>query len=126
MKIYKIAYYISTVLLTLLMLFSASMYLFNYEFAASAFKHLGYPVYIIYPLAIAKLLGLLAIWSNMSKSLKEWAYAGFCYDFILAWSAHYLAGDGAFGFALPAIIILLISYVSYKLINSEHKIEAIS
>lgn len=119
MKATKIIYYISTALLTALMLFSAGMYIFNNAEIASEFQHLGYPIYIIYPLAIAKILGLIAIWSNYSKTLKEWAYAGFFYDFILAWSAHYFAGDGAVGFALPAIVILIISYASYKTSESE-------
>lgn len=114
MKATKIIYYISTGLLTLLMLFSVQMYLFNYEQVVGFFKHLGYPAYLIYPLATAKILGLIAIWSDYSNALKEWAYAGFFFDFILAWSAHYFAGDGVVGFALPAIVILIISYVSYK------------
>ncbi len=115
----KIIYYISTGLLTLLMLFSAGMYFFNNTEIVKAFQHLGYPTYIIYPLAIAKILGLIAIWSDYSKALKEWAYAGFFYDFVLAWSAHYFAGDGAIGFALPAIIILLTSYITYKLTEND-------
>ena len=119
MKATKIIYYVSTAFLTLLMLFSAGMYIFNNAEIVEAFKHLGYPTYIIYPLAIAKILGLIAIWTDYSKALKEWAYAGFFYDFILAWSAHYFAGDGAFGFALPAIVILIISYVTYKMSDNE-------
>lgn len=118
MKATKIIYYISTALLTLLMLFSVRMYLFNHEMVVGFFKHLGYPSYLIYPLATAKILGLIAIWSNYSKSLKEWAYAGFFFDFVLAWSAHYFAGDGLVGYALPAIIILIISYGSYKKLES--------
>lgn len=114
MNINKIVYFVATILLTALMLFSASMYIFNHETIVKAFTHLGYPTYIIYPLAVAKILGLIAIWSDFSKALKEWAYAGFFYDFLLAWSAHYFAGDGAVGFALPAIIILVVSYVFWK------------
>ncbi len=107
----KIVYYAATVLLSLLMLFSAGMYVFNHAEIIKAFEHLGYPTYIIYPLATAKILGLIAIWSNYSKSLKEWAYAGFFFDFILAWSAHYFAGDGAFSLAIPALIFLAASYI---------------
>jgi hypothetical protein len=110
----KILYYISTGLLTVLMLFSAGMYIFNHLEIVKAFEHLGHPAHVIYPLAIAKILGLFAIWTNYSKSLKEWAYAGFFFDFVLAWMAHYFAGDGAIGLALPAIIIVLVSYFSDK------------
>ncbi len=33
------------------------------------------------------ILGLIAIWSNKSATLKEWAYAGFFFNFVLAFLA---------------------------------------
>ncbi|WP_405605461.1 DoxX family protein [Polaribacter sp. Asnod1-A03] len=114
MKTTKIIYYISTALLSVIMLFSAGMYLFNYETVSGFFTNLGYPTYIIYPLAIAKILGLIAIWFINSKSLKEWAYAGFFFDFVLAFFAHYMVKDGGYMSALVAIILLAISYITYK------------
>jgi len=114
MKTTKIIYFVSTGLLTLLMLFSAGMYFFNHAEVAKIFGELGFPTYIIYPLAIAKLLGLAAIWSNYSRSLKEWAYAGFFYDFVLALAAHISIRDGDQGFAIVAIVLLAASYISGK------------
>lgn len=98
-------------MLTALMCFSAGMYLFNYEMAAGFFTTLGYPTYIIYPLAIAKIFGLVAIWTNWSRSIKEWAYAGFFFDFVLAWAAHFKAGHGAFTLAGMALVLLFVSYL---------------
>lgn len=112
MKTTKIIYFATTALLTLLMLFSAGMYFFNHAEVAKIFGELGYPTYIIYPLAIAKILGLLAIWSNYSRSLKEWAYAGFFFDFVLALAAHMSVGDGEWAFAAIAIILVVASYIS--------------
>ena len=43
------------------------MYFFNHEEVAGMFTDFGYPTYIIYPYAIAKLLGLIAIWFIGSK-----------------------------------------------------------
>ena len=77
---------------------------------AQTFTNLGYPTYIIYPLAVAKILGLIAIWTNMSPKLKEWAYAGFFFDFVLALTAHLQAQDGEFLPALIAIVLLFLSY----------------
>ena len=57
MKKIKIVYYISTGLLTLSMLFSAGMYLFNNAEVATMFTSFGYPTYIIYPYAVAKIFG---------------------------------------------------------------------
>ena len=110
----KIIYLIATGLISLLMLFSAGMYIFNYEMVSETFIKLGYPTYIIYPLAVAKILGLITIWIVKSKTLKEWAYAGFFFDFVLAFFAHYMIDDGEHLPSLFAIILLLISYFFYR------------
>ena len=121
LKTVKISYYITTGLLTLLMLFSASMYLFTHEMAQQAFTSLGFPVYIIYPLAIAKILGLIAIWTNLSPRLKEWAYAGFAFDTMLAVVAHLSANDGQFAGALVGLLLVLASSFFYGKIEDENK-----
>lgn len=110
MKKIKIAYWITTVLLSLMMLMSASMYILKHETIKEAFTTLGFPTYIIYPLALAKILGVLAITTRKSQLLKEWAYAGFFYNFLLAFSAHISIGDGKFTGALIALVLLISSY----------------
>ncbi|WP_298478490.1 DoxX family protein [uncultured Maribacter sp.] len=110
MKTQKIAYWIATGLLTVLMLFSASMYFFQHEMIEGAFTSFGYPTYIIYPLAVAKLLGLVVILSNKGGVLKEWAYAGFFFDFVLAFFAHYMISDGQQTLAFIGLVVLLASY----------------
>ena len=81
---------------------------------AGFFESMGYPIYLIYPLAIAKIFGLLAIWGNFSKCLKEWAYAGFFYDTVLAFFAHYMVSDGQHLFAVIAFFAVLTSYFTGK------------
>ncbi len=56
-----------------------------------------------------KILGVIAIVSKKSDTLKEWAYAGFFLDLILATAAHYDAGDG-FGLSAIAFVPWAISY----------------
>ncbi len=107
----KIIYWISTGLLTILMLVSASMYIFNNEMASESFIKLGFPTYIIYPLAIAKILGVIAILTKKSQTLKEWAYAGFFFNFILGASAHLYINDGEF---IPVVVAILFLMTSYK------------
>ena len=111
MKRNKIIYYIATSLLTLLMLFSVSMYFFKHDEVSSMFTEFGYPTYIIYPYACAKLLGLFAIWNPKFNILKEWAYAGFFFAFVLAFFAHYMINDGGQVTALVALLLLLASYI---------------
>lgn len=112
MKTRKITHYISTGLLSLIMVMSAGMYLFNHDVVSQSFANLGFPTYIIYPLAIAKILGLVAIWTGASKSLREWAYAGFFFNTLLATTAHMSIGDGEFAPALAALVLVLVSYFS--------------
>lgn len=114
MKRDKIIYYITTGILTVIMLFSVSMYVFNNEAVQEMFTGFGYPTYIIYPLATAKLLGLFAIWNPNFKILKDWAYAGFFFNFILAFFAHYMIKDGGQTVALVALVSLIISYIYNK------------
>jgi hypothetical protein len=117
MKVNKIIYYLSTSLLTVLMLFSASMYIFNNEVIGQMFTSFGYPIYIIYPLAIAKLLGLIAIWNTKFSALKEWAYAGFFFDFVLAFFAHKMINDGEEIGAVLALLLLIVSYIYNRKVN---------
>ena len=109
----KIIYYVSTGLLTVMMLMSVGMYIFKHADVAAIFTKLGYPTYIIYPLAIAKFLGIVAIWTNKSRLLKEWAYAGFFFVFGLAATAHCIV-EGGMTFMPPVIatVLLLTSYYS--------------
>jgi len=117
MKRDKIVYYGSTGLLTLLMLFSAGMYIFNNEAVQEMFTNFGYPTYIIYPLAVAKLLGVFAIWNPKFDTLKEWAYAGFFFDFVLAFFAHKMINDGEEMGAIMALVLLTVSYLFSKRIK---------
>ncbi|WP_299122698.1 DoxX family protein [uncultured Winogradskyella sp.] len=117
MKRDRIIYYIATGLLTLLMIFSVSQYFFNHETIKEAFTSFGYPTYLIYPYGIIKLIGILVLWLPGLRSLKEWAYSGFFFAFILAFFAHYMISDGEQMGALVAIILLLVSYIFYRRIN---------
>ncbi len=96
------------------------------ELAKEGIRHLQYPEYFGATLVIFKILGsLILILPFVKGRLKEWAYAGFTFNFIFASISH-LAVDGlnsqAF-FPLIILAILMISYFSYnrlrKLKNTE-------
>ncbi len=102
---------IITGLFTALVLMGASQYFFNHEMVVGMFESLAFPTYLIYPVGVVKILGLIAIWSNISKSLKEWAYAGFVFNFLLGISAHVNVQDGGYMGAVIALLLVLVSYV---------------
>ena len=118
MKTNRIIYWIATGLFSLLMVFSASMYLFTHDIAVENFTRLGFPTYLIYLMAGAKLLGVVALLTGLSTLLKEWAYAGFTFNMLLAVSAHLNAGDGEFAGAALGLVLVLVSYIFYKRISA--------
>ena len=112
-KTNNIVFYAATGLLTLMTTASAGMYIFNHAEISKVFLYLGYPTHIIYPLAAAKIAGLIVIWTQKG-ALKEWAYAGFFFDFVLAVMAHLNIGDGEFAPAGAAVVLLTVSYFTGK------------
>lgn len=115
---YKLYYRIVLGLFSALILLTVYHFIFNYEETSASFTGLGISTLIIYPLAIAKVLGLIAIWSRMSKLLKEWAYAGFFFDFILALMLDISSGDGQWFMAVIALILMIAAYaLDYEAYN---------
>lgn len=110
MKRDKLIYRASTVLLSLLFFAGAMMYIFNYERAHGFFVSLGFPTWIIIPLAVLKILGAVAVLSRASSFLKELAYAGFLYDATLAFVAHWMVRDGEYAFAIVAFSLTVVSW----------------
>jgi hypothetical protein len=110
MNIYKISHFATKGLFTAIMIMSVGKYIFDNPYITDAFTSFGYPTYLIYPLAIAKLLGLIGIWQNTFTKLKEWAYAGFFFNVVLAFFAHFMISDGQYAFAIVALLLVLSAY----------------
>lgn len=115
MKKNKIIFWTATILI---FLFEGVMPAFTSqtEMAKEGIRHLGYPEYFGIALTVFKILGaIILIIPQAPKRVREWAYAGFGFDFIFA-SVSHLAVDG-FGMeaVFPWIIflILAVSYVYY-------------
>ena len=122
MKATKIIFWISTVLIFLFEGVMPALFSQKKE-SVEGFAHLGYPVYFVTVLTVFKVLGALAlIIPQVPKRVKEWAYAGFAFDFICA-SASYIAVDGFGFFAMfPLIVlaVLIVSYIYYhKMVNGK-------
>ena len=90
------------------------------EPAKEGIRHLGYPAYFGNALVVFKVLGTLTlIIPQIPKRIKEWAYAGFAFDFLFA-SISYFAVEGiVFLSFFPLIFlgILTVSYVYYHKLN---------
>jgi|TARA_R110000850_G_scaffold30630_2_gene84153 hypothetical protein len=115
MKTTKIIFWASTILI---FLFQGVMPALtgNTEMAKEGLRHLGYPDYFGTALTVAKILGaIVLILPQLPKRVKEWAYAGFTFDFIFA-AISLWAVDGFSGevfFPIIVLAVLMVSYFSY-------------
>lgn len=94
------------------------------ELAKEGIRHLGYPEYFGNALVVFKVLGVLAlVIPQIPKRVKEWAYAGFAFDFIFASISHG-AVDGVNGqtfFPMIVFGVLALSYVYYHRLQGSEK-----
>lgn len=118
----KIIYSVATGLFSLMALMAVVLYVVKHDMVAEMFTKLGYPTYLIYPLGLAKFLGVIAIVTRKSEMLKEWAYAGFVMVLLLAASAHYQVGDGEFAPPLVEMLLLITSYVFGRKVYNQEKV----
>jgi len=115
MKTTKIIYWVTTGIVTLMMVYSGFAYL-TQPAMRQAFQHLGYPDYFRVELAIAKLTGVILLLVPVQAKIKELVYAGFALTFISACIAHSAAGDPISNRITPIIFLalLVISYLTYN------------
>jgi hypothetical protein len=80
----NLAYWIPTALLAFGMGMGGVCNALQLDAAVQGVSHLGYPAYFCMWLGIAKLLGVTALLIPGSRTLREWAYAGFTFDLLAA------------------------------------------
>ena len=116
MKNQKYIYWISTILVFGEFIIAGIWYFLYYQDLVEYFNKYGYPTYLIYPLGIAKIIGSIVILWNKNKFLKELAYAGFFFNLILAFFAHFMIGEFD-PFPTISLILLLVSYFTGRKIR---------
>jgi hypothetical protein len=117
-----IIYRVVTGLFSLMLLAGAITYFVQHQMVSDMFTSLGVPTEIIYPLAVLKILGIVAIWLIKNPLIKKLAYLGFALDLTMAVIAHINAGDGGFFGPIIPLVLLIVSYIFYKKIqtNTNH------
>ena len=114
MKAKKLFYWIFTILVSAGMLMSSYMYLSKNPAMIKEFHEtLGYPLFFISFLGVAKLLGVIGLIQQTWRTLQEWAYAGFTFTFIGAAWTHHSTGTPVI-FPLIALVFLFFSYILRK------------
>jgi hypothetical protein len=98
-------YWTSTILFALLMIFSAVGGIQPSQQAIELIHDgLGYPIYFIQFISVAKLIGAVAILIPNFNRIKEWAYAGLFFDL----SAAIYSGIASSGKFDPLMITMLV------------------
>jgi hypothetical protein len=121
MKKIKILYWVFTALFAFMMLGSSIPDILQSPEAVKGMHFgLGYPVYFIPFIGVAKLLGVLAILLPLNSKLKEWAYAGLTFDLIGATFSIIASGAGLANWAFM-ILPLGLAFFSYFFYNKKSK-----
>ena len=108
-----IGYWVSTGLISLMMLGSGIGYLTG-QMNEAMVDHLGYPAHFVMLLGAWKALVAPALLAPGLKRLKELAYAGMFFTFTGAAYAHIAVGDGVGEVAAP-LVALALAMTSYAL-----------
>ena len=109
-----VSYWIATVVFCAAMAAGGVLDLLRVDFLVEGMDKLGYPVYILTILGVAKLLGVVALLPPGIPLLKEWAYAGFAFELLGATVSHLYVGDPVNEVA-PPLVLLALAAASYLL-----------
>jgi hypothetical protein len=109
----KIAYWSSTTIVAVMLLF-ALMYLTGSEQVVSGFAKAGYPQHLRIVLGIAKPVAAIVLLLPGFALLKEWAYAGATFAWVMAFISAYSVGEGVQVWSLPLglLVLLTVSYLT--------------
>ncbi len=120
MKKTNTVYWIVTVLFGAFMILTAIPDVISSPDAVKFMTELGYPLYFIPFIGVAKILGVIAILIPGFPRIKEWAYAGLAFDLIGA--AFSIIASGTPGLGWTFILIpLTLCFVSYFLYHKRQR-----
>lgn len=124
MKKIKIIYWIVTGLFAFFMMGSAIPDIIMMPIAVEGMhKGLGYPIYFVPFIGVAKALGVIAILIPGFPRIKEWAYAGLMFDLIGAIYSMIAVGTPAADW-MPALLPLVVGVFSYMYYHKKLKAAA--
>jgi len=114
MKKTNILYWIFTGLFAAFMAFTSIFDIIsNPDAVKTVHDQLGYPLYFIPFIGVAKFLGAIVIVLPGFHRIKEWAYAGFAFDLIGATYSTIAIGQPGWGFMFIFLGFFAITYFLY-------------
>ena len=99
------------------MIVTGLCYFIFYDHLIEYFTSYGYPLYLIIPLAILKIMASLLLLFSANGLLRLLSYTGFFYNFILAFFAHMMIYEFDPFPSIFIILLILTYYTDPKRIN---------
>ena len=115
-----ITYWITTGIVALMLLFSLS-YLTGNEQVVTGFAKAGYPQHLRIVLGLAKPAAAIVLLAPGLALLKEWAYAGAAFAWIMAFISAYASGEPITIRIMPLVLLLLL-VISYLTRPSDRRV----
>jgi hypothetical protein len=104
-------YWIATGLFTLLYVVSIALTFGDLEGSYKSYARLGFPAWAVFFNGGGKILGLIAIYFSQSRMIKDFAFAGFLYNLLLATCAHIANQDIDVLLALFGLVLWWFAFV---------------
>lgn len=113
-RLRRMTYWALFIVFSLAMVMDGIAGVLREETGQEVMRQLGYPVYVLVIVGTAKLLGVAALWQPRSRTLTEWAYAGFTINFVGAF-ASWAFVDPQPGTLAPPVLMLVVLFTIYGL-----------
>ena len=110
----SLSYWVPTGLLIAMTLMGSFYYASNVAEIQAAYATLGFPAWVMVFNGWAKFLGLFALLLAVPRWLKEFAYAGYLYVYLLALIAHVRAADGEHWSVVVALVFWALSFWQFR------------
>lgn len=116
----KILYWVFIILFAVFFTMDAIGGITKQQAGVDVMQHLQYPVYFMQIMGVAKILGVIAILQPKFNTIKEWAFAGFAFNFIGAFASRAIVGDSGFLLIFPLIMLafMFVPYLLWKKLGS--------
>ncbi len=116
MKTDTLIYWITTVIFVVLLIADGIAGIMHEKNGVAVMLHLGYPLYVLTIVGIAKLFAAVAILQTQNRTVKEWAFAGFAIACYGAFMSRFFIGDTGIDLLFPIIFlgIMLVPYFAWK------------
>jgi uncharacterized membrane protein YphA (DoxX/SURF4 family) len=110
----QIGYWVTTVLVALVLLSGGFFQVMKQAGAVEGITRLGYPTYVVTILGVWKILGGIVLLAPRMPRLKEWAYAGTLFDLTGA-AISQAAGDTGVGHIVWPLALAALAIASWAL-----------